>query len=75
MGQQVVLMKAKGITLSAIAKEAGHFRSVISRVLQLYKDTNSFKSPKYAGRPRKTNAQEHRIMEKPLIGNWFNTAA
>ncbi len=56
--QEVIQMKAKGMTLSAIAREVGHSKSVISRILQLYNDTNSFKSPKKAGRPPKTKMHE-----------------
>ncbi len=40
-----------------------------------HNDTNSFKSPKKAGHPYKTNAQEDRIMQKRSVGNQFNTAA
>ncbi len=44
--QEVIQMKDKGMTLSAIAREVGHSKSVISRILQVYNDsdTNSFKS-------------------------------
>ena len=73
--QQVVQMKAKGMTLSAIAREVGRSKSVISRILHLYNVTNSFKSPKKAGRPRKTNAREDRVMRRMSMGNRFNTAA
>ncbi len=48
---------------------------MISRILQLYNDTNSFKSPKKAGRPHKTNAQEERIMQRLSMGNRSSTAA
>lgn len=71
---QVVQMKAKGMTLSAIAREVGCSKSVISRILKLYKDTNSFMSPKKAGRPHKTNAREDRTMRRLSMGNRFNTA-
>ena len=68
-------MKATGMTLSAIAREHGHSKSVISRILKLYKETDSFKSPQKAGRPRKTSAREDRIMGRLSMGNRFNTAA
>lgn len=48
------LTKAKVMNLSAIAREAGHSKFVISRILYLY-NTNSFKTPKKADRPLKTN--------------------
>ena len=73
--QQVVQMKAKGMTLSAIAREVGHSKSVISRILKLYKETDSFKSPQKAGRPRKTRSCEDGIMRRLSVGNQFNTAA
>ncbi len=60
--QEVVQMKAKGMTLSASARESGHSKSAISWILQDYNDTNSFKSPKKAGHPRKINAREDRVM-------------
>ncbi len=50
-------------------------KSVISTILQLYNDTNSFKSPKKAGRSHKTNTQEGRIMQRTSMGNRLNTAA
>lgn len=68
-------MKAKGMTLSAIASEVGHSKSVISRIVMLYTDTNSLKSPQKAGRPRKTNGREDRIIRTLFMGNRFNTAA
>ncbi|KAL7871100.1 hypothetical protein SRHO_G00085970 [Serrasalmus rhombeus] len=71
--QQVVKMKIKGVTLSA--REVGRSKSVISRILHLSNTTNSFKSPKKAGRPQKTNAREDRIMRRISMGNRFNTAA
>ncbi len=37
--QEIVQMKAKEMTLSAIAREAGHSKSVISRKLQVCNDT------------------------------------
>ncbi len=35
----MVKIKAKRMTLLAIAREAGHSKSVISRILQFYNDT------------------------------------
>ncbi len=61
--------------IADIAREAGHSKSVISRILHLYNVTNSFKSPKKAGCPQKTNAWEDRIMQRISMGNRFNTAA
>ncbi len=63
--QQVVQMKANSSKRSWS----------ISRILHLYNVTNSFKSPKKAGHPRKINAQGDRIMQKISMGNRFNTAA
>ncbi len=68
-------MKAKGMTLSAIAREAVRLKSVISQILQLHNDSNSFRSPKESGCPCKTNAREGRIIWRLLMGNRFNTAA
>ena len=73
--QLVVQIKAKGMTLSAIAREVGRSKSVISRILKTNKDTDSFQSPKKAGRPHKTSAREDRIMRRLSMGNRFNTAA
>ncbi len=73
--QEVVQIKAKGMTLSVMAREVSHSKSVISRTLQIYSDNNSFKSPRKAGRPLKTNAQDDRIMQRLSLGNRFNTAA
>ncbi|KAM4015852.1 uncharacterized protein ACNLHF_002431 isoform 3-T3 [Anomaloglossus baeobatrachus] len=73
--QQVVQMKAKGVTLSAIAREVGRSKSVISRILRLYNITNSFKSHKKVGRPRKTDAREDMIMQRISMGNCSNTTA
>lgn len=73
--KQVVQMKTKGMTLSAIARQVDRSKSVISRILHLYKTTNSFKSPKKAGRPRKTNAREDRSLRRMAMGNRFHTAA
>ncbi len=50
--------------IAAIAREVDLFMSVISRILHLYNVTNSFKSPKKAGHPRKTNAREDSIMRR-----------
>ncbi len=61
--------------IAAIAREVDLFMSVISRILHLYNVTNSFKSPKKAGHPRKTNAREDSIMRRLSMGNRFNTAA
>ncbi len=61
--------------IAAIARKAGRSKSVISRILHLYNVTNSFKSPKKAGHPRKTNAREDRIMGRISMGNRFNTEA
>ncbi len=66
--QEVVQMKAKGSTLLATAIEVGCSRSVTITILQVYNNTNSFKSPKKAGCQHKTNAQE-RIMQS-LSGEW-----
>ncbi|KAI5107439.1 interleukin-1 receptor type 1-like [Silurus meridionalis] len=73
--QQDVQMKAKGMTLSAITRQVGHSKSVISRILKLYNITNSFKSAKKAGRPRKTNTREDRKLRRIIMGNRFHTAA
>ncbi len=73
--QEIVQMKTKGMTLSATAREVGRSKSVISQILLVYNDTNSFKSPKTAGRPHKTNAREDRIIQRISMGNRFNTAA
>ncbi|KAF7702952.1 hypothetical protein HF521_021959, partial [Silurus meridionalis] len=73
--QQVVQMKAKGTTLSAIARQVGPSKSVISRILNLYNITNSLKSAKKAGRPRKTYTREDRILRRISMGNRFHTAA
>ncbi|KAL0150600.1 hypothetical protein M9458_054101 [Cirrhinus mrigala] len=73
--QQVVQMKAKGMTLSAIARQVGRSKSVISKILNLYNITNSFKSPKKAGRPWKTNTREDRILRRISMGSRFHTAA
>lgn len=67
-------MRVKGVTLSATARKVGRSRSVISRILHLSNITNSFKSPKKAGHPRKTNAREDRIMRRISMGNQFSTA-
>ncbi|KAI5608182.1 hypothetical protein C0J50_9566, partial [Silurus asotus] len=72
--QQVVQMKAKGMTLSAIARQVDPSKSVISRILNLYNITNSFKSAKKAGRPQKTNTREDRILRRISMGNRFHTA-
>ncbi len=40
--QEIVQMKAKEMTLSAIAREAGHSKSVISRKLQVCNDTRKW---------------------------------
>ncbi len=61
--------------IAAIAREVGCSKCVISRILGLYNVTNSFKSPKNAGHPWKTNAWEDRIMWRISMGNRFNTAA
>lgn len=71
--KDVVQMKAEGMTLPVIVREAGHSISVISKFLQLYNYTNSFNFPKKAGHPSKT--QEDRIMHILLKGNRFNTTA
>ena len=68
-------MKAEGMTLSAIASEVHCSMSVISRRLTLYNDTNTFKSPKNAGCPCKTNVQENRMIRRLSMRNPFNTAA
>ncbi len=39
--QEVVQMKAKGMTRSPTAREVGHSKSVILQILQLYNDANS----------------------------------
>ncbi|KAI5103575.1 carbonic anhydrase-related protein 10 precursor [Silurus meridionalis] len=44
--QQVLQMKAKGMSISAIARQVGRSKSVISRILNFYNITNSFKSPR-----------------------------
>ncbi|KAF7702517.1 hypothetical protein HF521_001800, partial [Silurus meridionalis] len=62
-------------SLSAIARQAGLSKFVISRILNLYNITNSFKSTKKAGRPRKTNTREDRILRRISMGNRFHTAA
>ncbi len=59
--QEVLQTKVKMMTLSAIAREVGHFKYVISWILQqLYNVTNSFESLKKAGRSLKcTRRQDH----------------
>ncbi len=66
--QEVVPMKDKGMTLSAIAREVGHSKSVISRILQVYNDsdTNSFKSPKRL--VIHVRQMHDRIMQRLLTG-------
>ncbi len=45
------------------------------RILHLYNVTNSFRSPRNAGHPRRTNVQEDRIMRRISVESRFNTAA
>ncbi len=49
--------------------------NLISQILHLYNVINSFKFPKKAGHPQKTNAREDRIMRMISTGNQFNTEA
>ncbi len=72
LGQEVVQMKVKEITLSAIAWEVGHSKSVISQILHVFNDTNQFKSPNTASCPSKTNAREDRIMQRLSILTLFS---
>lgn len=73
--RQVVQMKSDGLPVSAIAREVGRSKSVISRILKLYNDTKSFKSRKKAGRPRKASPREDRLIQRLSMGDRFDTAA
>ena len=67
--RQVVKMKNGGKSLSPLSSE-----SVISRILRLHNDTNSFNSTKKAGRPRKTSLREYRMIQRLSMGDHFDTA-
>ena len=56
--KQVVQMKSGGLSLSAIERDVGRSKSVISTILKLHYDTNAFKSTKNAGCPHKTKPRE-----------------
>ncbi len=73
--QEVVQMKAKGMTLSVSAREVVQYKCVIYQTLQVYNNTNSLMSPKKVGRPFKTNARENRITQRVSMRNRFNTTA
>ena len=73
--RKVVTLKTQGMTISAIAKEISRSKSVISRILKLYDDTGSFKSPKTSGRPRKTTHQQNQTIQKLSMVDRFDTAA
>lgn len=62
-------MKAKGMALSAITREAAVlFKYVISRILHLYNVTKTLRK---SGRPQKTHAQKDRTMRRTCMDNPF----
>lgn len=73
--QRIVKLKTSGMTLSAISRELGRSKSVISRVLKLYNENKTFKSPATVGRPRITTVREDRGMKRYVTKDPFETAA
>ena len=72
---QVVQMNSGWQSLSANGGDVCRYKSVISRVLKLHNDTNSFNSTKKAGRLRKTSPREDRMIKRLSMVDRFETAA
>ena len=73
--KEVVSLKEDGLSLSAISKEFGRSKSVISRILTLYNEKKTFRTSSKLGRPRLTTKREDRIIKRYIDKDLFDTAA
>ncbi|CAI9723086.1 interleukin-1 receptor type 1-like [Octopus vulgaris] len=64
--KEIVRMKVSGMTHSAISRDVRRSKSVVSRVLKLYKETKGFEQKKATGRPRKTTMRDIRAIKRKL---------
>lgn len=60
---RVVQMKSCGLSLSAIEKNIGRSKSIISKISKLH-NTNSFNSAEKVGLPHKTNPRKYRMIQR-----------
>ena len=71
----VVKLKKDGLSLSKISERVGRSKSVISRILKLYYDKNTYSSQKKRGRPRITSEREDRLIKRYVEKDPFHTAS
>lgn len=71
---KIVKLRKEKLTIEEIGKRVKRSKSVVSRVLKLYKETGRLSNTKKPGRPRKTTAKEDRVIQRLVLKDRFLTA-
>ena len=73
--KKITELQTSGMHLSAISREVGRSKSVISRVLKLHSEKETIKSPARLGRPRITTAWDDKAMKRCVTSDPLEIAA
>lgn len=71
---RIIGMHQTGMSFKAIGRQLGYHHSVISRLVQKYRQTNDVKDRPRSGQPRKTSQRDDRHLARILRGNPFATS-
>lgn len=73
--ESIVALHKQNCSIREIAATVKRSKSVVGRIVKVYKDSGRISSPFKKGRPRKTSSREDRVIQRMALKDRFETAA